>query len=124
MTITIKEYPQLKPIFDDILEYEYGRSYDMHRRGSTFYRRSIVLITKNLLAEYNLENRLDLIGYWETDQYLWDDSWGIEDGPSELVKVKPIQIYTTTWETIEEEKPHILTKNENEVETKSLPHNN
>ena len=50
MTITIKEYPQLKPIFDDILEYEYDRSYDMHRRGSTFYRRSIVLITKNLLA--------------------------------------------------------------------------
>jgi hypothetical protein len=68
--------------FLSIIDDNYCHSYNEHRRGSSFNRRSIYLID----AEYFGEEMKDYYGYWESNTYSYDENWG-SDGIEELTRV-------------------------------------
>ncbi len=82
--------------FDKFLEDFVEDSYDVHRRGSNFFRKSIVEINKKWFPE--LDRSLD--GFWETNQYVHDDDYGHENSEiTELNRVKKVTVMVphTEW---------------------------
>ncbi len=66
---TAKEYGlDFNELLDDF--YDDSRSY--HRRGSSFYKQSIVEISE----EYYPDVDKELYGFWETNEYVCNDDYG------------------------------------------------
>lgn len=59
--------------FNEFIDDFYEDSYEDHRKGSTFWKQSIV----HLDGEY-YPNFPELWGYWETNTYMWSDSDGCD----------------------------------------------
>jgi hypothetical protein len=71
-----------------------------HRRGSTFYLRSIVEINEECFPKIPRE----LDGYWETNQYNWSEvDWDIDD-IAELFRVEKKERVITEiyWEKVKD----------------------
>ena len=60
--------------FDELLDDFYTDSFVNHRRGSTFYKQSIVEINEENYPDVDKE----LYGFWETNEYVWDDDYGFD----------------------------------------------
>lgn len=86
--------------FNDLLEDFIENSYQEHRRGSNFYTKSIVEIN----SEWHPNVPRELDGYWETNEYVWDDNYGYDKSDiNELVRVERKQkvVYENYWVKIE-----------------------
>lgn len=72
MITTIKraDYPEQ---FDDFIEDFFDTSYKEHHKRASFFKRSIV----HLDDEY-YPNFPELWGYWETNTYMYSDSYGYD----------------------------------------------
>ena len=83
-----------RPEFDDFEEH----SQDIHRRGSSFYRKSIVHISK----EWNPELPEEFFGYWETNVYTYDSVYGyVRSDIYELRRVEKRKRIVEVFEWIE-----------------------
>ena len=73
-------------------------SNEEHRRGSTFYMRSIVTIYDGHFPDVPRE----LDGYWETNQYVWsEDDWDMDEITELFRVVKKERVITETyWEKV------------------------
>ena len=60
--------------FDELLEDFYADSFVNHRRGSTFYKQSIIEINEKHYPDVDKE----LYGFWETNEYIWNDDYGFD----------------------------------------------
>ena len=60
--------------FDELLEDFYDDSFVNHRRGSTFYKQSIVEINEKHYPNVDKE----LYGFWETNEYVCSDDYGFD----------------------------------------------
>ena len=60
--------------FDELLEDFYTDSFVNHRRGSTFYKQSIIEINEKHYPDVDKE----LYGFWETNEYIWNDDYGFD----------------------------------------------
>ena len=60
--------------FDELLEDFYTDSNAMHRRGSSFYKQSIVEINEKHYPYIDKQ----LYGFWETNEYIWNDDYGFD----------------------------------------------
>jgi hypothetical protein len=74
-------------------------SYKEHRRDSSFYTRSIVEINEEWYPE--LPRELD--GFWETNQYVWDDNHGFDK--SDIIELNRVEqkertIVEKYWERV------------------------
>jgi len=58
--------------FDELLDDFYDDSRSYHRRGSSFYKQSIVEISE----EYYPNVDKELYGFWETNEYVCSDDYG------------------------------------------------
>ena len=58
--------------FDELLDDFYDDSRIRHRRGSSFYKQSIVEISE----EYYPNVDKELYGFWETNEYVCSDDYG------------------------------------------------
>jgi hypothetical protein len=58
--------------FDELLDDFYDDSRSYHRRGSIFYKQSIVEINE----EYYPNVDKELYGFWETNEYVCSDDYG------------------------------------------------
>lgn len=94
MTNAIKkgQYPE---IWDSLTEEHQERSYEQHRKGSTFFVRLIYYIK----PEYAPSNP-ELHGFWETDTLIWCDNWGLSDKIETLHRVEPREKVVTTKEWV------------------------
>jgi hypothetical protein len=71
-------------------------SYQEHRRGSNFFTRSIIVINED---DENLP--IDLHGFWETNDYIWDDNHGYDRSEiTELTRVIKREKIITTYEWV------------------------
>lgn len=101
MKLTRAEHPSL---FQGISEAIIEDSYSQHRRGSTFYTRSIVEFKPEHRGYYpEIENFNDFVGTWETNQYVRgedDTDWTEID---ELIKVQPEEemVSTKVWKLVD-----------------------
>lgn len=96
-TIKRADYPNQ---FNEFIDDFYEDSYEDHRKGSTFWKRSIV----HLNDEY-YPNFPELWGYWETNTYMWSDSYGYDK--SEINILTRVEKATRTieqkyWKPIQE----------------------
>lgn len=75
-------------------------SKEEHRRGSTFYMRSIVEINEKYFPEVPRE----LDGYWETNQYVWSEEYVDWNEIKELRRVEKKErvITETYWEPVKD----------------------
>ncbi len=71
-----------------------------HRKGSTFYMRSIVTIDEKWCPEVPRE----LDGYWETNQYIWSEYDWDKNEIEELTRVEKKErvITETYWEPVKD----------------------
>ena len=69
LEITRKSHPEL---FDSFIEDFHEISYEQHRRDATFFRQAIVNITPEAFPDIDEE----LYGFWETNMYTDDATWG------------------------------------------------
>lgn len=85
--------------FNSLLD-DMETSKEEHRRGSTFYMRSIVEINEKYFPEIPRE----LDGYWETNQYIWSEEDWDKDEIDTLTRVeKKERIITETyWEPVKD----------------------
>jgi hypothetical protein len=60
--------------FDELLDDFYDDSKSRHRRGSTFFKQSIVEINE----EYYPDVDKELYGFWETNEYVYSDDYGFD----------------------------------------------
>ena len=60
--------------FDKLLDDFYDDSFVNHRRGSTFYKQSIIEINEKHYPDVDKE----LYGFWETNEYIWNDDYGFD----------------------------------------------
>ena len=60
--------------FDELLDDFYDDSKSRHRRGSSFYKQSIVEINEENYPNVNK----DLYGFWETNEYFYSDDDGFD----------------------------------------------
>lgn len=63
-----------------------------HRRGSSFYVTQVYLIDEDTLAEFKQEYELTddlscLLGFWQSPNRFYTDSWGFDDDLDCLTKV-------------------------------------
>jgi len=96
--ITKKNVPLL---FVDISEMCNGEdSYNEHRRGSSFYRKSIITFTNDDKEYYpDIDDFEQYLGTWETNIYVISDDNVNWDEITELTRVKEVMkiIKTTEW---------------------------
>ena len=76
--------------FNSLLEDFYCNSSEEHRRGSSFYRTSIVEISERWYPD--LDRKLD--GFWETNSYTWSDDDGYDK--SEIYELTRVEKKTKT----------------------------
>lgn len=98
-TIKKSEIPELfVNIFDQIIEY----SLNQHRNQSSFIKKGIIEyseVDKKFFPDIN--NLEDYYGYWETNSFLWDDSWGADwDAINELTRVEKVEIKSYEWKPV------------------------
>lgn len=69
------------------------------RRGNTFYKKSIIEITREET------NDLNILGTWETNQYIWSEDDVDWSEIYELTKVekKKVMIEKEVWQEIKDE---------------------
>jgi len=60
--------------FDELLDDFYDDSRIYHRRGSSFYKQSIVEINEENYPNVDKE----LYGFWETNQYVYNENEGFD----------------------------------------------
>jgi hypothetical protein len=60
--------------FDELLDDFYDDSKSRHRRGSSFYKQSILEISE----EYYPNVDKELYGFWETNEYVYNDDDGFD----------------------------------------------
>jgi translation elongation factor EF-4 len=60
--------------FDELLDDFYDNSKSRYRRGSSFYKQSIVEISE----EYYPNVDKELYGFWETNEYVYSDDYGFD----------------------------------------------
>lgn len=96
--VTSKEVPEL---FVDLREIEVEKTYNEHRKGTSYYNR-IVIEFKEEDREYypNVENYEDYIGFWETNVIIDDYEWGSEEKFSELTRVEKVEKISYEWKPI------------------------
>jgi len=82
-------------LIDDFIE----DSYDEHRRGSTFFKQSIVEISEKYYPDVNKE----LYGFWETNKYVYSDDYGFDKQDIDTlhrVVLKEKVVTTKYWEKV------------------------
>jgi hypothetical protein len=83
--------------FDELLDYFYDVSNNFHRRGSTFYKQSIIEINEKHYPDVDKE----LYGFWETNEYVWCDDYGFDKEDIDTlhrVILKERTVITKYWE--------------------------
>lgn len=80
--------------FNLLLENMIDNSYQEHRRGSNFFTRSIIEISKD---DENVPE--ELRGFWETNDYIWDDNHGYDRSDiTQFTRVEKVPVVKTTHE--------------------------
>ncbi len=88
-----KDYPEL---FREIIEDEYERSHEEHRRGSNFYVQSIYKIDEAYFPDFP-----KWWGFWESNTYIRDSEYGCDENEIyELTRVEKKEIVVTTSEWV------------------------
>lgn len=85
--------------FNSLLEDFQENSYEEHRRNSNFFVQSIVEIKEEWYPKVPRE----LDGFWETNQYVWDDNYGFDKSDiKELIRVEQRErtIVEKYWEQV------------------------
>jgi len=85
--------------FDELIEDFYDDSFVNPRRGSTFYKQSIVEINEKYYP--NIDKQL--YGFWETNQYVYDDNYGFDKTEIDIltrVTQKEKTITVKYWEKV------------------------
>jgi hypothetical protein len=96
-TITRKNADELGIDFDSLIDEFIEDSYIEHRRGSNFYKQSIIEINEEWYPEISRE----FDGYWETDTYVWNDNYGYDKSDiQELSRVERKEKIVTTFEWV------------------------
>lgn len=91
--ITRKDYPE---DFDNFIDDFVETSYDDHRRGSSFYRKSIVELNEEWHPSFP-----ELCGFWETNTYMWDDNYGTDRSEiNVLTRVEKREKIVKTYEWV------------------------
>lgn len=93
------DYPEL---FEEIIEGDFEEhSYHEHRRGPTFYTRTIYLIDESNFPDFPKWH-----GYWETNAYVRSDDYTDLSEIDELnrVELKEKVVKTREWVRVEEDK--------------------
>lgn len=85
--------------FNELISDFDDTSYKEHRRGATFYTRSIIVIREEWFPEVNKE----LHGYWETNTYISSEDDRDLNEITELNRVEKKErvISETYWEKVE-----------------------
>jgi len=87
--------------FDELLDDFYDDSNSNHRRGSTFFKQSIVEINE----EYYPDVDKELYGFWETNEYVYSDDYGFDKQDIDTlhrVVLKEKVIVTKYWEKVKD----------------------
>jgi hypothetical protein len=87
--------------FDELLDDFYDDSNSHHRRGSTFFKQSIVEINE----EYYPNVNKDLYGFWETNEYVYSDDYGFDKQDIDTlhrVVLKEKVVTTKYWEKVKD----------------------
>jgi len=79
--------------FDSLIDDMEIVSYEEHRRGSSFYTRSVIEINEEWFPEVSRE----LDGFWETNTYVSDSEWGHDK--SEIHELNRVEEKTKVIET-------------------------
>ena len=86
--------------FDELLNDFYDDSSVNYRRGSSFYKTSIIEINEKHYPDVDKE----LYGFWETNEYIWNDDYGFDrEDIDTLTRVvsKEKTITVKYWEEVE-----------------------
>lgn len=96
LKITRKNAEELGVNFESLINSDFvDESYREHRRDSNFYTKSILEINSEFFPE--LPRELD--GFWETNTYIDDDTYGANlDEIYELTRVEKKEKVVTTYE--------------------------
>lgn len=97
--ITRQNAKELGVDFNELISDFDDTSFQEHRRGSTFFTRSIIVIREQWFPEANRE----LDGYWETNTYISSEDDKDLNEITELNRVeKKERVVTETyWEKVE-----------------------
>jgi hypothetical protein len=85
--------------FDELLDDFYDDSNSHHRRGSTFFKQSIVEINE----EYYPDVDKELYGFRETNEYVYSDDYGFDKQDIDTlhrVVLKEKVVTTKYWEKV------------------------
>ena len=85
-------------LFQQIIEDSYDTSYEEHRRGSSFYTKWVFEVSEELFPD-----RPELWGFWESNNFIFDSEYGLEESDiEELTRVekKTKTIVKEYWEKI------------------------
>ncbi len=87
--------------FDELLDDFYDDSNSRHRRGSTFFKQSIVEINE----EYYPDVDKELYGFWETNEYVYSDDYGFDKQDIDTlhrVVLKEKVVTTKYWKKVKD----------------------
>jgi hypothetical protein len=99
--INRKNAKELGLDFNELIEDFIEDSYDEHRRGSTFFKQSIIEINEEHYPNVNKE----LYGFWETNEYVYSDDYGFDKQDIDtLHRVVPKEkvVITKYWEKVKD----------------------
>jgi len=97
MKILKSDVPEL---FTDIREVIIDESFNEHRRGSTFFVKSVVEFREEHAEFYpGVPNFKDYVGTWETNQYITSEDDTDWDEIIELTKVEKKEVTKTVTTT-------------------------
>jgi hypothetical protein len=99
--INRKNAKELGLDFNELIEDFIEDSYDEHRRGSTFFKQSIIEINEKDYPNVNKE----LYGFWETNEYVYSDDYGFDKQDIDTlhrVVLKEKVIVTKYWEKVKD----------------------
>jgi len=99
--VTYKEEPTL---FEDIREMSVHEIRE-HRKGSTFYAWDVIEIKLEHAELYpEIKDFEKYVGYWKTNQTIYNDNDGFEDEYSELTRVEKKEVVSYEWAEIAQNK--------------------
>ena len=78
--ITKKDYPV---VWEDMMAFQVKETYHEHRRNSNYYTAWLLKFDPENLPEHP-----ELHGLWETDTFINDHEYGLDDYPDELYRVE------------------------------------
>jgi hypothetical protein len=99
--INRKNAKELGLDFNELIEDFIEDSYDEHRRGSTFFKQSIIEINEEHYPNVNKE----LYGFWETNEYVYSDDYGFDKQDIDTlhrVVLKEKVVTTKYWEKVKD----------------------